>query len=714
MASRRAFDGRAGHAAVGNARVSLTMSGDESTLEQHTLTIEASRLRERSFLLGNRGGFVLYLPASTNERDATLHSIKWFGASGFGRSFLEAFVIMAEVNGRQVALDRDVQTAFIMRLDEAVRVFVVDGQEIRERYFVPDGAQAVVLTLEGDCTFTVRPELDMRYYQAFNTDFTSYWAEFVDEGVMVGNMVQNVGPSHEAMRFFGLLGTIPGSRCEPIPESDRLIEKTYLKDEHRESLIRSVYTETRDTVPDEAPIWDEYSTKVYSPVCFRAKGPMTLLCAFGDDRQEVESTFGDIRGNLPQMRARKRTVIAAALKEATLETGNKDVDDAYAHVFTRFNDCLVMHDAVLHGVESHREHYYAILAGDKYFLDAWKRDENISLEALLVTNQYETVRHILDNTWQHQDERTGRLPHIIRVGEPLVYYSSDGTLWALHRLYQYTRQSGDGSLLAEKLSMVRHFFQASMHFVQRGLLPSGGIIDKEYLWETWEDTPFTPRDGFPVEIELLWLTVLQEYLPTIGNDRLGRQMAATLAEGKETFSQFRDDGYLVDSIDYTWQQRRLLTPNGYVAFGLDFPLPHDLAHSMVLLARDQLAGRRGVRSLAPRDWPSVLSPAFLADPRSHKGKDMASFGIYNYHRGIEWEWLNPFFVEAELRFGDVQHAYQDYVVGQVDEAVHDAAIGGLSELYDLHGQLGADFQAWSMAAFLESLHLFAGIRVDAV
>jgi hypothetical protein len=67
------------------------------------------------------------------------------------------------------------------------------------------------------------------------------------------------------------------------------------------------------------------------------------------------------------------------------------------------------------------------------------------------------VRQILESTWQYQDERTGRLPHILRAGEPLMYYSSDGTLWALHRLLQYTAQSADTGLLQAKMPMVERF-----------------------------------------------------------------------------------------------------------------------------------------------------------------------------------------------------------------------------------------------------------------
>jgi len=283
---------------------------------------------------------------------------------------------------------------------------------------------------------------------------------------------------------------------------------------------------------------------------------------------------------------------------------------------------------------------------------------------ILVVLLLATACAILQNTWQCQDERTGRMPHIIRGGEPLVYDSSDGTLWALLRLFEYTTRSGDQSLLRDKMPMVEHFFEASMNFVQRGLLPSGGIIDRAYLWETWEDTPYTPRDGYPVEIELLWLTVLSRFGPVVreSNAALADQMERVLWEGTETFRLFEHDGYLVDSRLYDWQQRRILTPNGYIAFGLEYPLPDDLVRSMVMLGRDQLAGHRGIRSLAPRDWPSVLPATFLADPHNVQGKDMRSVGIFNYHRGIEWEWLNPFFVARRLEHS--QHPFQALTVGR--------------------------------------------------
>ena len=688
-----------------------------SDLDRYTVTLDRHSLEGRTFLLGDRGGFVLYFPTSRNTQDRTLHPSKWFGASGFGRSFFEGFEVWVDHNGELVPLDRRNQTEFEMRLDEAVRVYRVGDHEVREHFFVPDGWQAVVMTVEADLPWVVKPEFDMRYYQAFNTDFSHYRADQHDGRLTVRNLVEEAGPLRASLSFFAEVGAIGrGAVLEMLPEDQWLIEKTYSTDRRREEFIKHAYTETQARSPDEAPMWDAYKTQAFSPAHFKLQGSGSLILAFGDTPQEAQDACTQLSQSLPALQAEKRATIARQLETGYLETGNAVVDTTYAQVLTRFNTCLVARDATLHVDPVHREHFYGIFAGNKYFMDAWKRDENISLAALFATGDYETVRQILESTWQYQDERTGRLPHILRAGEPLVYYSSDGTLWALHRLLQYTAQSADTGLLQAKMPMVERFFAASLGFVQRGLLPSGGIIDHDYLWETWEDTPFTPRDGFPVEIELLWLTVLEQALPFVRevNGELAQRMAETLDVGRQTFGEFVRDDYLVDSISYDWKPRDLLTPNGYVAFGVGFPLPPGLPGSMVTLARDQLAGRRGVRSLAPRDWAKVLPADFLDDPAQVRGKDMASVGIFNYHRGIEWQWFNAFFLQGELDCGTAIEGYRRYVQDQVRGVLDGGGIGGLAELHALQGQLGADFQAWSMAALIDSLHRFAGIGVNAL
>jgi hypothetical protein len=91
---------------------------------------------------------------------------------------------------------------------------------------------------------------------------------------------------------------------------------------------------------------------------------------------------------------------------------------------------------------------------------------------------------------------------------------------------------------------------------------------------------------------------------------------------------------------------------------------------------------------------------------------MRSIGKYNYHRGIEWNWLAQFFVRAELKYGEADVAFRKYLRSQVDAVLERGGIGGISELFDLSGARGPEYQAWSMAGLLESLHAFAGVRID--
>ncbi len=684
------------------------------------------QLPNRTFLLGNEGGFVVYLPVEQNIHDRTLFPTKWFGASEFGRKFIEADVVWMVRNGMKTHLDRTCQTGFVQELGKAQRIFEVETCTIRQTFFVPNGCRAMVMTLEADesVEFVIAPEFDMRYYQAFNSDFTRYTGSTGPrdgtECLRVTNCVRLPGADDNELTFFAIVGSSNGNpTIRMLPEDRRLNKKTYLKDEEREKAIVESYRETHQTMqtsPDEAPIWDTYSTMIYAPAEITASSSVTLIYAFGDGEEGAEDTFNEVRCRLAGLQDEKVEDNRQRLLQGALSTGVADIDRAYQQVFIRFNTSLVARDITIKAGSYDINHWSAIFAGNKYFLDAWKRDENISLIALLATSDYAAVCDILTETWRLQDKRTGRLPHIIRLGEPLKYYSSDGTLWALRRLFQYTRATGNTHLLDDKYHMVEHFFTASLNFVKRGLLPSGGIIDKSYLWETWEDTPYTPRDGYPVEIELLWLTALMNYLPTFRdrNPRLASLLEAILQEGRETFKLFHLDGYLADSLSYDWQPRTTLTPNGYMAFGLDYPLPADLRHGMVLLGREQLAGKVGIRSLAPRDWKDTFSPEFMADEHNFRNGHMASVGIYNYHRGIEWLWLNQFFIQAELTCGSTDTAYEAYLSGQVHEALHEGGVGGLSELYDMRGPLGADFQAWSMASFIAGLHAFAGITVDAI
>jgi hypothetical protein len=176
--------------------------------------------------------------------------------------------------------------------------------------------------------------------------------------------------------------------------------------------------------------------------------------------------------------------------------------------------------------------------------------------------------------------------------------------------------------------------------------------------------------------------------------------------------RFQVRGMPADSLDEHGQVRDLITPNPYFCFGVGLDLGAEVERSMRRMGRRQLAGSQGILTLAPEDWGRVFSAEFLSDRRHVRGRRMRSIGKFNYHRGVEWNWLSQFFVQAELKYGEPGVAFRRYLRAQVNAALDRGGVGGISELYDLSGTRGPEFQAWSMAGFLESLHAFAGVRID--
>lgn len=687
------------------------------TIQQWNLSIGREALQGRTFLLGNKRAFSLSLPATTGTSSSVLHPHKWFGAYLYGRKFLEGQVVRLAERGE--LLSHRQQIGFVMGLTTARREFVVDGRPCSETFFVPDGLQAFAATLEGDHAFAVEPELDIRLARAFNRVTEAYDVEYSDRGVVVSNLLPSGRfddvteaflpvDGEGSVRLYAAIEVVAAEAAVGmLPEGRRVRRKVFRKDLQRRRLMIG------SPDADHAPLWSESLSQVFAPVQFQFRGRGTIVYGFGASREEAVAQLETLRDNLLAYEAQKMEAAAEILERARFETGSPAVDTAYVHVQSRLMDALVARNAVAEDSALERP-ATMILAGNQYFHDSWKRDENIALGFLLSLGFYDLARDVIADTWQLQDEATGRLPQRIRAGEAPPYHSSDGTLWALWRLYQYRRFSGDDGLLYEKLPMVRQFFARSLERVIGGLLPSGRTSAPDYLWETWMDTPHTPRDGFPVEIQMLWIACLRVFRPLVhaSDPDLESRMERAESDAWQALQRFNVRGMPADSLDLAGEVRDLLTPNPYFCFGIGLDLGQDMERRMRDIGRRQLAGRQGIVTLAPQDWARVFSPEFLEDRRNVRGRRMRSIGKFNYHRGVEWNWLAHFFVEAELKYGDPDAAFRTYVRKQVSAALNRGGIGGISELFDLSGIRGPDFQAWSMAGFLEALHAFAGVTPD--
>lgn len=689
-------------------------------------------LKGRTFLLGNKRAFSLSLPAASGPSDTLLHPHKWFGAYLYGRKFLEGQVVKA-TGHREHVLGLHQQTGFTMMLTGARRDYQIEGRLCSEQFFVPDGVQGFACTLLGDVDFAVEPEFDLRYSIALNHSTDTYEIEELERGVLVSNLlpsgayddatetfVQDEGSPSDTRIYAAVEILGDGAWKEMLPTRLRSRRKLFRKDHQRHRFLADSQGGRVDagaledeTVADHAPLWNQSSSRVYAPVRLHVRGHGTVVYGFGASREEALGQVAALRENLIAFQAQKTEGMAEIVSRAQFETGSPRVDRAYIHVLGRLMDALVARYAVAEDTALDRPSTM-ILAGNQYFHDSWKRDENIALGFLLTLGFYDLARDVIRDTWQLQDPITGRLPQRIRAGEEPPYHSSDGTLWALWRLYQYWRCTGDDALLHEKLPMVTLFFQRSLDRLIRGLLPSGRTQHPDYLWETWMDTPHTPRDGFPVEIQMLWIACLRIFRPVLQpvEPQLEEAMGRAETEAWQALQRFNVRGMPADSLDERGEVRDLITPNPFFCFGIGLDLGAEVERAMRDVGRRQLAGHQGIITLAPQDWDRVFSPEFLGNRRAVRGRRMRSMGKYNYHRGVEWNWLSQFFVQAELKYGEPDVAYRKYLRAQVDAALDRAGIGGISELFDLSGTRGPEFQAWSMAGFLEALHAFAGVRID--
>jgi glycogen debranching enzyme len=685
------------------------------------IRLDHDHVKGRSFLLGNKRAFSVCLPAVAGSTDATLHPHKWFGAYLYGRKFLEGQVV--RLPDQQHPLGMREQTGFVMGLTRACREYEVGDKHLTEEYFVPDGVNGFACTFSGDIEIAIEPEFDMRFSRALNDSAVGYETEPIDNGCVVSKLLQSgtfddltetfvPGGDEQPAPLFGAVQIIGDDVwSEPIPLKKRARRKIFSDDRRRRSFVeRRMHDEN---AADHAPLWLHSTSTAYAPVRLFMRGHSSVVYGFGATREQALEQLAVLRDNLTAFQAQKSQAMQEIVERSHLETGNSAVDSAYMQVLGSLMNVLVARNVVAEDTALERPST-TILAGNGYFHDSWKRDENIALGFLLSLGFYDLAREIIRDTWQLQDERTGRLPQRIRAGEELPYHSSDGTLWALWRLHEYWRCTGDDSLLYEKVPMVRRFFERSLERSVAGLLPSGRTNDPDYLWETWMDTPHTPRHGFPVEIQMLWLACLRVFRPVLRDEAPELEAAMHWAESRawSSLQRFLVRGMPADSLDEEGQVRDLITPNPYFCFEVGLDLGPEVEWTMRRMGRTQLAGSQGIVTLAPQDWERVFSHEFLSDRRNVRGRRMRSVGKFNYHRGVEWNWLAQFFVQAELKYGEADVAYRKYLRAQVEAVLHRGGIGGISELFDLSGARGPAFQSWSMSGFLEGLQAFAGVRID--
>ncbi len=167
------------------------------------------------------------------------------------------------------------------------------------------------------------------------------------------------------------------------------------------------------------------------------------------------------------------------------------------------------------------------VAGYPWFGE-WSRDLFTSYEGLfLCTGRVDEGRAVLVRAAGTVSE--GMLANTADVGT-LEYNTIDATLWFLHALGRHVEHTGDLDLVAELADTIEEILCAHRDGTRFGIgvdAATGLLRGGAEGWAlTWMDArvdgrPVTPRAGFPVEIQALWINGLGVAVDLLG--RVGRR-----------------------------------------------------------------------------------------------------------------------------------------------------------------------------------------------
>jgi len=230
----------------------------------------------------------------------------------------------------------------------------------------------------------------------------------------------------------------------------------------------------------------------------------------------------------------------------------------------------------------------------------------------------------------------------------------------------------------------------------------------------------TPREGYPVEIQALWIAALS-FLARIDTadrqsdwQKMSDQARAALLE----LFPLRDEGYLSDCLHAApgvparqAEADDALRPNQLLALTLG-AVSDDTLGRNILCACEELLVPGAIRSLADRPvrYPLAIvhQGRIINDPcRPYQGKyrgDEDSQRKPAYHNGTAWTWLFPSFCEAWVEvYGDKAKDTALSWLSSSAELLRQGCVGHLPEIRDgdfPHSLPGCDAQAWGASEWV--------------
>ena len=344
-----------------------------------------------------------------------------------------------------------------------------------------------------------------------------------------------------------------------------------------------------------------------------------------------------------------------------------------------------------------RDDVKTVLAGYPWFLD-WGRDTFIFLRGAIAAGFLREATDIIIAFARF--EENGTLPNIIHGETAGNRDTTDAQLWFIVAVRDLVAKRGRkllktdcrGRTLADVLeSIVSHYVSGT---------PNGIRVDADsgLVWSpshfTWMDTNYpacTPRIGYPVEIQALWIAALRF---------LGGKWNALADRAADSLVRlFANGNGLADCLD---------APNGEPAARArrdDAIRPNQLFALSLGVVSDKAVARRMLEATSRLIVPGGIRSLDAAHPlyRGVYAGDEDTSRKPAYHNGTVWAWPFPMYAEAAVRYGRLTKAQGLSLLASAVENLNAGCVCQISEIADgdaPHAQKGCRAQAWSISELL--------------
>jgi predicted glycogen debranching enzyme len=284
----------------------------------------------------------------------------------------------------------------------------------------------------------------------------------------------------------------------------------------------------------------------------------------------------------------------------------------------------------------------SIVAGYHWFGE-WGRDTFISLPGLLIyTRRYEDAKSVFIRFLDKAHK--GLVPNVIGGGGDAQYNSVDGSLWLARALREYEKVTGDREFIASVLARIKNMALAMLSGSQFGVkASSSGLLQAgtSSTQITWMDAcvngvPITPRAGFPVEVNGLWISFLfnlTRWLRRSGDSDYLQFRKLALSARKAFWEAFGWPGVGLKDVVGEGTTSYDIRPNQVIAASIpELRLPTKCLKEVIHTTFTHLLTPRGLRTLSP--YSPNYRGRYMGGPSQ---RDSA------YHQGTAWPFLlGPF------------------------------------------------------------------------